>query len=771
LFPKVYIFNTREFTLQVDDGVDAKGMVVYNNNASLSGGAGLYAWNGSEWKCMSAGSANSCIPVTATAISEKTGNNAKITVNVTAGNPTFSYVWTKEGYPNPVRTTANVSATSDSYTTTGEGIYTVTVTNPCTATPISFTFEVSVDGETLVDNGNDTKTDSQGNLVYKGETYAPIESDVPGIYLDKEGEIVYTGADGVPNTDDDNVFVVPDYPLPKQETLFSIVKPVWNGMEENTNNTQLELDFATPYSGKIKYISSNPSFISVDQNGILTASAARTGQTIIAVILEDGSFTSKGFDLQTASSMNAAGAKLASVSPGNAPYLVFPDSTLKIGVTLKAQNSSGNVWRAKSITYTMQNAGATGSTVTPGGWFIAGSTAGTATVEAEVEDGDGAKLSTTITVEIVGALSDETKPETVSTDWASLEPASDYAGGNGTEANPYRISCLRQLKKLSYDIKLLGAVEATYQKYYQLTTDLDFTGDNTVTRSLVDGTFYGSFDGLGHIIKGLRINPGNEVVNDIGIIARVSYGEIKNLGREGGSTTAPNGNFVGGIVGSISNSIVSNCFNTSNISVLKYAGGIAGAIYNRSIIENCYNTGEIFCPNVAGSAAGITGYVVGGATTAIIANVYNTGKVNAFDYSATLVGNMRNGSSIMHTLELNNCYNFSDIDTGTATGSRSGIILGYIQNSEPELTNIIATNVYSKPEALILNGVPTSRLIGWSNSTQKTNIVDKLVAANPTMKEDAKYTLGYSQSAAFATELGDAFKYVPERTPKLAWEK
>jgi hypothetical protein len=49
--------------------------------------------------------------------------------------------------------------------------------------------------------------------------------------------------------------------------------------------------------------------------------------------------------------------------------------------------------------------------------------------------------------------------------------------------------------------------------------------------------------------------------------------------------------------------------------------------------------------------------------------------------------------------------------------------------------------------------------------------VDKLVAANPTMLEDARYTTEYSQSTEFANKLGNAFKYANGRTPKLAWEK
>jgi hypothetical protein len=50
-------------------------------------------------------------------------------------------------------------------------------------------------------------------------------------------------------------------------------------------------------------------------------------------------------------------------------------------------------------------------------------------------------------------------------------------------------------------------------------------------------------------------------------------------------------------------------------------------------------------------------------------------------------------------------------------------------------------------------------------------MTDAILAANPTMGENAKYTLDYSKSQAFADELGSGFKFVPGRTPKLAWEK
>jgi hypothetical protein len=38
---------------------------------------------------------------------------------------------------------------------------------------------------------------------------------------------VYGGADGIPGNEDDDVYVVPDYPIEKQEILFFSTQMTW----------------------------------------------------------------------------------------------------------------------------------------------------------------------------------------------------------------------------------------------------------------------------------------------------------------------------------------------------------------------------------------------------------------------------------------------------------------------------------------------------------------------------------------------------------------
>jgi hypothetical protein len=783
LFPKVYIFNTKEFTLPEDGEIDPKGMVIYNNNVSLPDGAGLYAWNGSEWKSMSAGSVNSCVPVTATATSVKTGTDAKITVTVMAGNPAFSYIWAKDG--STVRTTTNVTATSDTYTTNGEGTYTVTVTNPCTATPVSFTFIVYAGGETLAENGNGTYTNEEGQLVVPGDNgladakvYDPVPSDISGIYLDANGEIVYTGADGIPGTPDDDVYVIPEYPLPRQNICAAFVLPASPFRSGGTVTESIVLDFAEPYDGSVKYISSDPSIISIDENNRLVANSGDIDKSAtITAIFEDGSIASRTYRIITNGQYNADGNKLNGVVQG-----VTVDTRINeligIGISLlNKSNQTVNIYSLKSISYEMLDADGTGSTLSPlGYWLQVGSTPGTVTMKATAKDNDNNLFSGTFNIRVSGNPPVEPLPYAVTSteyNWATLDAAPDYAGGSGTEADPYLISSVRQLKKLAMDVALFGSVDATYNQFFRLTTDLDFSGDETITQSLISG-FNGTFDGTGHIIKNLIVNS---TLAGASIFGSITYGELKNLGRTGGASITTV-NTAGGLAGGLNRAKMTNCFNTADITAGGTAGGLLGTAScsslgpDTSIIENCYNTGNVtITATIAGGLFGDSMYRGG---TLIIKNSYNSGNVQtAGRNSGGLIGNISNGEGFSQIIDFSNSFNFGDVIT-SANDNRVGSIIGGTGSADPATTplTIVANHVISRANVAKNNTttIVEGRLIGYYNTNQQ-NWAQDVINNNPILKEDANYTLDYSQSAAFAIELGGAFKYAPGRTPKLAWEK
>ncbi|MDR0682520.1 MAG: hypothetical protein LBG15_11835, partial [Dysgonamonadaceae bacterium] len=341
---------------------------------------------------------------------------------------------------------------------------------------------------------------------------------------------------------------------------------------------------------------------------------------------------------------------------------------------------------------------------------------------------------------------------------------------------PFQISSVRQFKKLATDIALLGSTEATYQKYFELTADLDFLADNTVTNTLI-GAFYGTFDGKGHLIKDLNIDGTGKA--SISLFGELSYGEIKNLGREGGSITDTDATpivMAGGIIYSMRNGgKLKNCYNSSSIVNTRLGSGLVGvwAMIGGSI-ENCYNTGNIAAKEFIG---GLTASALGGGGNISVTNCYNFGDVTGGNrYSiGGLIGLFNDSNGNKQTLNANNVFNFGSVSSPNATASfgRIGSILGSMNETNSALVEINATNVYSRPDVASTNNGTTNKFnrpIGWGSTAGET-LKNAILAANPTLGEDLKYTLEYGKSTDFVTELGGAFKYAPGRTPKLAWER
>jgi hypothetical protein len=640
---------------------------------------------------------------------------------------------------------------------------------------------VDASGEALIDNDNGTFTDKDGNLVYDGETYNPVESDIPGIYKDKDGEIVYTGADGIPGTEDDGTYVIPTTPTPRQNIRVAFVSPVSPFPSGGTVTDAIVLEFApsTPYSGNVKYVSSDPSIISVSSDGKLTATVEDIDATAtITAIFDDGSIASKSYRIVTAAQLANATYKLDHMgsSTSNASMNEV------IGIGASGQSATGGAaYNTQSISYRLVNAGGTGSVLSAQGhWLTVGSTPGTVEIEATATNTDGEACSPgTILINVLGTPTAETVYETTSTNWATLEAAPEYAGGSGTEADPYLISSVRQLKKINVDNDLYGAVDATYGKFFELTTDLDFAGEEEdgITSNLI-GSFYGTFDGKGHLIKHLTIHSTSGGAT---IFGSISYGELKNLGRVGGeSVTTAQG--AGGLVGTLSTSKLTNCFNTAPVTGASNAGGLTGGagsvsiatIDTPSIIENCYNKGDVKAES-ASSAGGITGASASSGGYVIIKNSYNSGNIQAVNYAGGLIGIISREQGNRQTYNLSNSFNFGEVVKTSSNNRYVGSICGGTSAAEPDaaLITIIANNVISRPDVAKYNTTTAANfVIGISAATQTAqDWVQSILSANPTLKEDAKYTLDYSHSAAFVTELGEAFKYASGRTPKLAWEK
>ena len=157
-----------------------------------------------------------------------------------------------------------------------------------------------------------------------------------------------------------------------------------------------------------------------------------------------------------------------------------------------------------------------------------------------------------------------TSNQTLYAVWSSVawgqEVASEFAGGDGTEENPYQISNAAELAYLASIVNSQTA--APEYKYYKLTDNINLGYNEWIPIGLFGNEnqyFTGSFDGNGFTISDLYITQPNE--DYIGLFGYVNGSEIKNLTITGAIENVSSANVlnVGGIAGYAGNTNVNGC--------------------------------------------------------------------------------------------------------------------------------------------------------------------------------------------------------------------
>ncbi len=190
-----------------------------------------------------------------------------------------------------------------------------------------------------------------------------------------------------------------------------------------------------------------------------------------------------------------------------------------------------------------------------------------------------------------------------------------------------------------------------------------------------EAPFTGVFDGNGHTVSGLKINKiSSSTAVYAGLFGYASGVTIRNLGMVNSNicvqftTSSASYAYTGGIVGCIidnnqNDSVISNCYNKGNVtsgytSTSDYshvaAGGIVGSA-TRCIITDCYNAGVIDA-NAASNrsayahAAGIVGY----ARACTVSNCYNIEKITSTENAGGIAGDG-------YSSNISGCYNLGNI--------------------------------------------------------------------------------------------------------------
>ena len=245
---------------------------------------------------------------------------------------------------------------------------------------------------------------------------------------------------------------------------------------------------------------------------------------------------------------------------------------------------------------------------------------------------------------------------------ADTPAAPNYAGGNGTEANPFQISTLAELR-LFMETPAGGFFPPN--AYYRLTATIDAADTSTWLSGAgwqpVDATLMDGFDGQNFEIQNLYVNrPAEDGVGLFKLAGGICCKDVKNIRIVGGQITGRDR--VGGLSGSAdSAATISNIHSTATIAGRSDVGGLVGNSANSPIsgsssggavtgtgdfvggligrtgggkIESSHATGHVIGKKQVGGLIGV--YVQGAAPA--LTSTWATGQVDGDDRVGGLIG-------------------------------------------------------------------------------------------------------------------------------------
>ena len=260
-----------------------------------------------------------------------------------------------------------------------------------------------------------------------------------------------------------------------------------------------------------------------------------------------------------------------------------------------------------------------------------------------------------------------------------------FAGGNGTQSDPYLIATAEQFNKM--------ANTATQGKYYKQTADLTFNNNNETKFKEIN--FSGHYDGQGFSIKSDNEQQGT-------LFNEISGEEVKNLVIDGVTVSEDYPTSGGLLCRKFSNGLIENitvtnctCFTMTNSGQgdAVPSGGLIG-IMSGGTVSNCCVKGTTITGRVV--AGGLVGEMTGGTVeyssftgdtvsaefpvTSVftrpchaggIVGMFNNGKINACYASGTIkvenggddsyaCGIAGNYSHLSNSANISNCYNGTD---------------------------------------------------------------------------------------------------------------
>lgn len=375
----------------------------------------------------------------------------------------------------------------------------------------------------------------------------------------------------------------------------------------------------------------------------------------------------------------------------------------------------------------------------------------------------------------MAALAAPAAPEGIWTDYA----ADAFAGGSGTEEDPYQIATPEQLAKLAADVNT-GVVNLSHSgEHFILTADLNLSAHRwipigTGTRNASFHSWYGYFDGNNKTITGLYVDESKEEFT-AGLFGNFGGETIKNLTVKDAYVKSEStrqekdgaGILIGNAIASGSAKIltIENCHVSGTVeSGSAITGGMVG--YSSYFTYNdCTADVEVKGAGQAGGFVGsefsgkyngctakgtVTGsYSVGGFAGVLF---FESKAVKCASYAKVTASDWNAGgfAGYVESCEIKNCVAFGDVNsTVTTWEARTGGFMG--TNAASTVQNSHAAGKVTGSNA----EWPVGGFIGVTNGTIQMTGCSFDAEKNPKLKaagvedDDIKVEAGTTQKVLF----------------------
>ena len=227
----------------------------------------------------------------------------------------------------------------------------------------------------------------------------------------------------------------------------------------------------------------------------------------------------------------------------------------------------------------------------------------------------------------------------------------------------------------------LRAMSTRVGAYYRLGNNIHLTRTMHWTPIGTNSApFRGTFDGGGYSIYDMYITT---PINNAGMFGRTDGAILRNVRIERGSVNTV-ADYVGGIVGRATNTVISDSYVRSQITGRRLVGGIVGCA-NNTIVERSFTTGNVratWNPTSSTNYANAGGIVGRADNNTIVRNTFSEGDIHAMNFRAGgIVGGLLSSTVI-------NSY---AIGTVTAARGSAGGIVGF-RNAASTIENTAAIN-------------------------------------------------------------------------------